>query len=156
VRRVINRHGGRTWAEPIRVNDDPIHDGKDQIRSWVAVDPSDGAAYVVFYDRRGDPKNLLPTVTLARSVDGGRSFRNYAWTDTRSDPMQGVYGDYSGLAARDGLVYGAWMEQAAPTKGGPVLKVLGRAGGPTKIQIGLADFRSRSRERAAPSPEVRR
>ena len=37
---------GRTWSKPTRVNDDPVHNGKDQFMQWVAVDPADGSAYV--------------------------------------------------------------------------------------------------------------
>ena len=77
---------GRTWTEPVRVNDDPRGNGKDQSMQWLAVDPTDGAAYVVFYDRRDDPDNVSATVTLARSTDGGRTFTNYAWSDTASGP----------------------------------------------------------------------
>jgi len=107
--------GGHTWTQPVRVNDDPKHNGKDQVLSWLAVDPSDGAAYVLFYDRRGDPKNLVPTVTLARSADGGHTFTNYAWSITPSDPKQARYGDYNGIAALEGRVYGAWTENVART-----------------------------------------
>ena len=64
--------GGTTWSAPVRVNDDPKGNGRDQVMQWLAVDPKDGAAYVIFYDRRSDPKNLLPTVTLARSTEHGR------------------------------------------------------------------------------------
>ena len=67
------------------MNDDPVHNGKDQFMQWVTVDPADGSAYVMFYDRRGDSTNVKPIVVLARSTDGGRSFVNYAWTDVAFD-----------------------------------------------------------------------
>src|SRR5262249_46474625 len=100
---------GRTWSPPARGNDDTDPNGKDQVLSWLAVDPTDGAVNVLFYDRRDDPKNSRPTVTLARSIDHGRSFTNYAWTVTPSDPMQTNHGDYIGIAALDRRVYGAWV-----------------------------------------------
>jgi hypothetical protein len=105
---------GRSWSEPVRVNNDPIHDGAEQFFQWMAVDPTDGSVNVVFYDRRGDPAGLKQIVALARSTDGGHSFANYAWT---SDPFRAggfFFGDYSGLAAFGGRVYGAWTEQPAP------------------------------------------
>jgi len=138
--------GGRTWAQPVRVNDDAKHNGKDQVFSWVAVDPTDGAAYVLFYDRRGDPKNVLPAVTLARSTDGGRTFTNYAWSAAPSDPKQASYGDYIGLAARDGRVYGAWPENAPrPQAATTATTADNRSVGTAMIRIGTADFRSRPR-----------
>ena len=122
---------------------------------WLAVDPKDGAAYVIFYDRRSDPKNLLPTVTLARSTDGGRSFTNYAWSDTPTDPKQAGLGDYLGLAALDGRVYGAWVESVPSTRTGPKqppkkpepgeleLDDAAWPYGPSAIRMGVADFRAR-------------
>jgi hypothetical protein len=147
--------GGHTWTPPVRVNDDAKSNGKDQVMQFVTVDPTDGAAYVLFYDRRGDPKNLLPTITLARSIDGGHTFTNYAWSDRTSDPTQASLGDYIGLAAQDGRVYGAWPENAptprgATPKGAPRSASTGDSehddlncpSGPTAIRIGIADFRT--------------
>lgn len=105
---------GKKWSDPVRVNNDPIHDGADQFFQWLAVDSADGSANVVFYDRRSDPSNRMQTVTLARSTDGGRSFQNYAWT---TDPFEanGVFfGDYIGIAASTGRVYGIWTEKPPP------------------------------------------
>lgn len=127
--------GGRTWAAAIRVNDDPKHNGKDQILSWLAVDPSDSSAYVVFYDRRGDTQNALATVTLARSTDGGHTFTNYGWEPRPSDPRLAGHGDYIGLAASEGRVYGAWPE------GAPAAEKTPAGDAPSVIQIGIADFR---------------
>jgi hypothetical protein len=137
--------GGKKWSEPTRVNNDPIHDGADQFFQWLAVDPIDGAANVVFYDRRGDPRNRTQTVTLARSTDGGRAFQNYAWT---IDPFEagGVFlGDYSGIAASGGRVYGVWTEKpaTAPEAGNkPETKPEAAPPKPrgTVVKVGIADF----------------
>ncbi len=103
--------GGKKWSEAVRVNNDPVHDGADQFFQWLAVDPVDGVASVVFYDRRGDPTGRSQTVTLARSTDGGQTFQNYAWTSEPFEVHDVFFGDYSGLAAYGGRVYGAWTEQ---------------------------------------------
>ena len=105
--------GGKKWSEPVRVNDDAVHNGAEQFFQWLAVDPVDGSANVVFYDRRGDPKNRKQTVTLARSTDGGRSFKNYAWTTEPFEAGGVFFGDYSGIAAFGGRVYGIWTEEPA-------------------------------------------
>lgn len=102
---------GATWSPAVRVNTDPLHDGADHYFQWMAVDPSDGSVDVVFYDRRGDPQNRKQIVVLARSTDAGKSFENYAWTDEPFD-AQGVFiGDYTGLTALNGKVYGIWTEK---------------------------------------------
>jgi hypothetical protein len=145
--------GGRSWTAPLRVNDDPLGNGTDQVMPWVTVDPTDGVAYVLFYDRRDDPGNRLATVTLARSTDGGRTFANYAWSGASSDPKQACLGDYIGLAVLNGLVYAAWPEslseppqhprdRVSADMGGMILDDLEWPYGPTAIRIGLADFRS--------------
>jgi hypothetical protein len=106
---------GRTWSPPVRVNDDPIHNGIDQFFQWMTVDPVTGDVYVQFYDRRDDPNNRKTGFTLARSSDGGKTFVNYAWAENSFDPQVPAFlGDYSWLTAYDGRVYGAWT-QALPT-----------------------------------------
>jgi BNR repeat-like domain len=103
--------GGKKWSAPVRVNNDPVHNGADQFFQWLAVDPIDGSANIVFYDRRGDPKNRAQTVVLARSTDGGNNFQNYAWTTEPFAVSEVFFGDYSGIAASGGRVYGVWTEQ---------------------------------------------
>lgn len=121
---------GETWSNAVRVNSDEIHDGADQFFQWLAVDPEDGAANVVFYDRRGDPKNEEPTVVLARSTDGGQSFTNYAWTEKSFDPGNVFLGDYTGIAALAGRVYGVWTEKPTP-----------KGSRDTTVRVGVADFK---------------
>ena len=133
---------GTTWTTPTRVNDDPLHNGKDQFMQWLAVDPSDGAVYTVFYDRRGDSANVKPIVVLARSTDGARSFRNYAWTEVAFDPRESSFlGDYTGLAALGGRVYGIWPEEAQT----PARIENGRRSRNTVLRIGVAEFTGATR-----------
>jgi hypothetical protein len=53
-------------------------------------------------------------VVLARSTDGGRNFVNYAWTDEPFEASGVFFGDYSGIAAYGGRVYGMWTEKPIP------------------------------------------
>jgi hypothetical protein len=143
---------GRNWTTPVRVNNDPIHDGADQFFQWLAVDTTDGSANVVFYDRRADPRNRTQTVTLARSTDNGSSFQNYAWTAEPFEASGVFFGDYSGIAASAGRVYGIWTEKLAD-KLEPQSKSAGKAGDKidgkaddvkfkpgTVVKVGIADF----------------
>jgi len=136
---------GATWSSPVRVNDDDVHNGADQFFQWLAVDPTDGAVNVVFYDRRGDKENKNQTVTLARSIDGGHVFKNYAWTNESFEASGVFFGDYTGLAAYGGRVYGVWMEKPGD-KVKADEKVAGseeeKSAGPrgTVVKVGVADF----------------
>jgi hypothetical protein len=140
---------GKHWAAPVRVNNDPVHNGAEQFFQWLAVDPTDGSIDVVFYDRRGDPANRKQIVVLARSTDGGHSFVNYAWTDEPFEAGGVFFGDYSGIAAYGGRVYGIWTEKPVPA---PEVKTKPDEGKDAKeketkpqprgtiVKIGTADF----------------
>lgn len=136
---------GKHWTAPVRVNDDPIHNGAEQFFQWMAVDPVDGSINVIFYDRRRDPENKRQIVALARSMDGGRSFKNYAWTEQPFQVSAGVFfGDYNGLAAYGGRVYGAWTEEPPPPVAEKEKNVTSEEPRPkphgTVVQLGTADF----------------
>ncbi len=139
---------GKTWSPALRVNTDQQHDGTDQFFQWMAVDPADGSVNVVFYDRRADQENRRQTVTLARSTDGGKTFANYAWNPLAFD-AQGVFlGDYTGIAAFNGRVYGIWTVKPNEANGARPGQTMPRSSAEywrlrgTQIQIGVADFKS--------------
>jgi hypothetical protein len=131
---------GKKWSRAVRVNDDPPHDGTDQFFQWLAVDPADGAVNVIFYDRRHDRANLKTTVTLARSGDSGKTFRNYAWTTQSFRSHHDFIGDYTSIAALNGRVYGMWTEKpenTATQKGQSQSQVEKRK---TVVHAGVAQF----------------
>ena len=132
---------GRTWTPATRVNDDGVHNGADQFFQWLTVDPTDGSVNLVFYDRRGDLRNVKQVVVLARSIDGGHSFKNYAWTDEPFEAGGVFFGDYTGIAAFGGRVYGVWMEKpnnVANSDTKPGDEHSGTHG--TVVKVGVADF----------------
>jgi hypothetical protein len=133
---------GRTWTSPMRVNDDPIHDGADQFLQWMAVDPTDDAVYVQFYDRRDDAANRKTMVTLARSIDGGRTFTNYRWSDEPFEGDNAFLGDYEWLTAYGGRVFGVWAEAARDDL--PAAPARPPSNQPrrtrTIVRVGTADF----------------
>ena len=140
--------GGKRWTAPVRVNDDPVHNGSEQFFQWLAVDPTDGSVNVLFYDRRGDSLNHKQIVVLARSTDGAHTFSNYAWTDNPFEASGVFFGDYTGLAAYGGRVYGIWTEKPAPapevtkTDEGKEKEVKDSKPQPhgTIVKVGAADF----------------
>lgn len=108
--------GGETWSAPVRVNDDPLKNGKAQFFTWMAVDPVDGSVNTVFYDRR-DTEGTLTRLTMARSTDGGRTFVNHKIDQEPFACNDKVFfGDYSGIAAYAGRVVPIYMHFIDDTK----------------------------------------
>ncbi len=105
---LASRDGGETWEDPVRVNDDPLGNGRPQLFTWMAVDPMDGSLSVVFLDRR-ETEGEAQGVTLARSTDGGRAFRNLPIDqEPFTCPESAFFGDYLAVAAVSGRVIAAW------------------------------------------------
>jgi hypothetical protein len=120
--------GGATWSAPIRVNNDPVGNGKDQWFPWLAVAP-DGTLNVVFYDRRLDttstvtvygvpinpPGNYLVDTWMARSSDGGTSWTNFRVSEVSTNFdyafRNGIFiGDYNGVAVNSKLAFPFWAD----------------------------------------------
>ncbi len=100
--------GGDTWSEPLRINQDPVGNGRDQFFTWMSVDPVDGSVNVVYYDRReGDGSGI--NVYLARSTDGGLTFSEQKISRVGFRPNPGLFfGDYNGISAYNGRVACIW------------------------------------------------
>lgn len=106
---------GETWSSLVRVNNDPLNNGKDQYYPWMTVDQATGNIFVIFYDSRDVP-NDSANVYIARSTDGGTSFENIKVSDRAFKPKtisglaSGYQGDYIGIAAYRNTVYPTWAE----------------------------------------------
>lgn len=101
---------GDTWSAPIRVNDDEVGNGRDQFFTWLAVDPLTGELSVVFHDRRHYDSDSTD-VYLARSTDGGMTFRNERISAVSFYPTPFVFfGDYNGIAAYGGRIRPIWTQ----------------------------------------------
>ena len=62
--------GGRTWGAPVRMNQDPVGDHRDQFFPWPAFGP-DGTLYVSFLDRAPDPGGGPPGASFQLLDPGG-------------------------------------------------------------------------------------
>jgi hypothetical protein len=83
---VTSDDDGAHWTAPIRVNDDPMNNGRDQFLPWLTVDDL-GVATIVFLDRRHDPSNWTYHCWLAQSSDGGLTWSpNVRVSTAPSDP----------------------------------------------------------------------
>lgn len=104
---MASRDGGATWQPPVRVNDDAK--GAAQMYAWMAVDPADGSVNLVFHDRAG-LTGTMTGVTIARSVDGGKTFVNHHLPVEPFDCCErsSFFGDYSGIDAIGGRIVAAF------------------------------------------------
>lgn len=113
---------GRTWAPPIRVNDDPIKNDRQQYLPRLAFSPS-GRLDVIFYDRRNNRQDVGNEVYFASSSDGGMSFHsNIRVTSHPSDSRIGQqyanvsavgqteFGSRLALLSTDSRSLGAWTD----------------------------------------------
>lgn len=63
--------GGRSWSDPVRVNDNRLGDGTDQELPAVDVAP-DGRVDVLYLDGRDDPTGVMARASLAFARDARR------------------------------------------------------------------------------------
>jgi hypothetical protein len=98
-----SKDDGRTWTEPVRVNDDP--EGSHQWMPNIAV-AADGSVHVFYLDKRYDPNHKLIDMSHAVSMDGGKTWANERVTSVSFDGDLGKHqegfpfiGDYIGTAA---------------------------------------------------------
>ena len=107
-------NAGATWSAPVRVNDDPVGNPRDQFFPWIAVG-TDGTVRVMWGDDRLDllnPGGKFYDIFMAESVDHGASFGpNIRVTTESSNPdfdgFNGTFiGDYFGLSASGVAVWG--------------------------------------------------
>ena len=112
--------GGATWTAPVRVNDDPLNNSKDQYYPWCTVDQVTGQLMIIFYDSRDVPNNQAE-VFMATSVNGGTTFTNFKVSDQPHTPQPinglagGYAGDYIGVAALDDIAFPFWADNRLGT-----------------------------------------
>ena len=106
--------GGNTWSNGIRVNQDPVNDGKIQYFPALDVD-SLGNVNILFYDDRNTASDSAE-VWLARSSDGGISWKEQVVSDHRIEPKpipggrSGYQGDHIALKSSGDNLFALWMD----------------------------------------------
>lgn len=104
---VKSTDGGNSWSAPKKVNDD--NSNRHQFFTWMTIDQTNGAIYIVFYDRRNTIGNATD-VYVARSTNGGDTFTNFKVSQSSFTPSASIFfGDYTNIAAFNKKVYPIWM-----------------------------------------------
>jgi len=104
----ISKDKGRTWSEPIRVNQDATN--THQFMATMTVDQSNGHLHWLFYDRSRAKLTNETEVVWVRSTDGGTSFEQQWISDRPFVPNARVFfGDYIAIAACKNKVAPVWI-----------------------------------------------
>jgi len=114
---ILNRStdGGNTWSNGIRVNQDLLNNGKIQFFPAIHVD-KDGGINIIFYDDRNTTSDSTG-VFLARSEDGGQTWREFEISDHNFKPtpiaaVQGKMGDNIDITSSNGKLWPVWMDNS--------------------------------------------
>jgi hypothetical protein len=107
---------GATWTDGIRINQDGINNGKIQYFPAIHLDRF-GGVNVLFYDDRNTTSDSTG-VMLARSKDGGSSWKEFQISDHNFKPLpigglgQGYQGDNIDLTSTHDRMWPVWMDNS--------------------------------------------
>ena len=115
---ILNRstNGGQSWLPAVRVNQDPLNDGKIQFFPAVHVD-NNGGVNIIYYDDRNTTSDSSG-VFLSRSTDGGATWKDYQISNHNFKPApvsgggQGYQGDNIGLTSLGTILWAVWMDNS--------------------------------------------
>ena len=114
---------GAHWSSPVQLdtgnqNDAGPSASANPTDSWqpaIAVDQTNGAVTVAWYDRRDDPNNKFYGVYYTQSTDGGTTFLTKQVPLTSGHPSDptldcSATGDYMQMASVDGVAHPFWSD----------------------------------------------
>ncbi len=116
---------GKTWSDPVRVNDDA--GANSQFLPRITLDQSNGMIAVAWYDARNSTLNSTAQYFGAFSGDGGLTFtpnsQISAGTSNQANSPSALkkvdYGDYTGSAFLNGRLIPAWADNSNSTGDNP-------------------------------------
>ena len=121
----FSNNNGATWSAPVRVNDDPLGNGKSQFMPRIALDQTTGNIAVSFYDCRNSAANNTVQLWATVSTDGGLTFLpNLQVSTGTSDGTVAALGsfdlgNYTGLTYHNGVFYPCWADNSNSTGDNP-------------------------------------
>ncbi len=105
--------GGITWSSGIRVNQDPLNNGKNQVFPALTIDES-GGINVIYMDNRNSPDSAQ--IYLSRSTNGGDNWTDYIVSDHKFLPKSvsgagaGNQGDNIGITNSNNKLFPVWND----------------------------------------------
>ena len=108
---------GNSWSDGIRVNKDPINNGKIQYFPAINVDNT-GGINILYYDDRYTTSDSAG-VNLSRSADGGQSWEEYIISSHNFKPQpigglgQGYQGDNISIVSANNFLFPFWMDNSS-------------------------------------------
>src|SRR5574338_420374 len=105
---------GQSWSSGIRVNQDPVNNGKIQYFPAIDVDNS-GAIHIIYYDDRNTTSDSAE-VFISTSTDGGDNWTDKVLSDHRFKPKSiaggssNYQGNYISLISNGNKLYAYWMD----------------------------------------------
>jgi hypothetical protein len=110
-------NNGTTWSNRVRVNDDPLGNGKSQLQPAIALDQTSGAVAVTWLDCRNSPANNTVQTFGTVSFDGGVTFLSNIQisngTSNASPAGSGIdLGDYDKMDFTNGVFYRTWADNS--------------------------------------------
>ncbi|MCI0715698.1 MAG: T9SS type A sorting domain-containing protein [Chlorobi bacterium] len=113
-------NGGTSWSTGIRVNQDPLNNGKVQFFPAIRVDEA-GGINICYYDNRNYPSVGDSAETyMSRSTDGGATWidikvSDHAWKVKGEAGLGSYGGDYIGISSGNGKVWPFWYDDKTGT-----------------------------------------
>jgi hypothetical protein len=107
---------GNTWSQGIRVNQDPVNNGKFQFFPAIHVDPQ-GGINIIYLDDRNTSSDSSG-IFLSRSTDGGNSWTDYEVSDHNFRPTAvsgigaGNISDHIDITYTNGKLWPVWMDNS--------------------------------------------
>ncbi len=107
-------NGGLNWSEGVRVNQDPVNNGKIQYFPAMRVDEQ-GGINILYYDTRNCATNDSVDLYISRSTDGGNTFYDVLISNNKFYPQPialggaGNQGDNISMTSGAGKLWPVWM-----------------------------------------------
>lgn len=107
---------GNTWSQGIRVNQDPVNNGKFQFFPAIHIDPQ-GGINIIYLDDRNTTSDSSG-IFLSRSTNGGDSWTDYEISDHNFRPTAvsgigaGNISDHIDITYTNGKLWPVWMDNS--------------------------------------------
>jgi hypothetical protein len=133
IRLLWSDNAGATWNGPVPVDTANLQDvnASPVFEPSVAVDQTNGDVAVGWYDTNDDPQGVKTEFWVAVSSDGGVSFphtqlvssgqSNAADSNLSAFGANYQYGDYTGVAFANGMLYPVWADNSSELGNNPDL-----------------------------------